>query len=619
MNRFKLSILFLLALLNLAAQEVILPISGNPVAQEYYENYYSTSKKNLNVDTLNLPFIDDFSDSDVQPDPLRWTDNYAFINNRYSPNPITSGIATLDSYNFDGSPYPNASTNAYIADYLSSNPINLDYNVNDNIYLSFYYQAKGLGEQPDENDSLCLEFFNVDSLTWDRIWSVPGVLMEDFKRVMIPVNDFIYLKNGFQFRFLNYASLPNAPNFKDRFGNWDHWHIDYIVLDKNRNQADTVFRDVSFVRGISSMIKDYEAIPWAHLQSAYIEQYSGSIDTEITNLDTADRNVSKFIEIKNIETGNTVKSDPLAIDIIADTIFNYYFDKSYQFDFNQGDEATLLIRTILQTDAFDYKANDTLSRFQVFKKYYAYDDGTAEVGYGLSDEGTESASAAVHFKAFKADTLRAVDLYFNQIEDSLNLNNYFYLNLWDDNEGEPGNLIYEQIGLRPAYSSELNKFIRYELDFPVFLEGDFYLGWSNTVEAFSNFGMDLNRNNSNNNFYNLGFGWRQSQAPGTFMIRPVFSILPLISGTNELLALPTSELMVYPNPADQLLNFSFIQDDYTSWNIEIIDLTGRLILKTNQPLNQSLNISDLNEGVYILSIRNMNSGFQNKQKIIIRR
>ncbi|MCF8377976.1 MAG: T9SS type A sorting domain-containing protein [Bacteroidales bacterium] len=619
MNKLFITILFILPLTEALSQEIILPVSGNQDAKNYYLIESSGSKKSSITDTLDLPFIDDFSDSEVEPNPLKWIDNYAYINNRYSKNPVTAGMATLDSYNFDGSPYPQASSKSYIADYLTSLPINLLYSGSDSVYLSFFYLAKGLGDQPEAGDSLCLEFYMVDSSEWVRVWSAEGKAMSDFKRIMIAVDDDRFLKKGFQFRFLNYASLPVNLDYDDMFGNLDHWHLDYIKLDRNRNLGDTVLRDVSYVKRISSMLNDYESIPWSHLQSAYIEQRSLFINTEITNLDSADRNVSKYIEIKNTNNTNTYKSVATASDMPAGSLSGFSFDYSYLFEFNAGDVASYSLRTILQTDAFDYKVNDTLRHIQVFDKYYAYDDGSAEGGYGLNGQGTKNASVAVHFEAFKPDSLRAVDFYFNQIKDSLNLNYYFYLKLWDNDNGKPGNLIYEQLGLKPIYSTELNKYTRYELDTPVFIDGDFFVGWGKTVDKISNIGFDLNRINTSNNFYNLGSGWQNSQAPGTIMIRPVFSLLPLPTSAPESLPSSESNFLVYPNPADQILNISFLQEDYSNFEIEITDLMGRIVLKSNQDLNQSLNISGIKEGVYILSLRSLKSGIRMNRKILIRR
>ena len=93
------------------AQEILIPVAGNPVARDYYRNHPATRKAAL-ADTVELPFIDDFSDSYVQPKSTLWSDWFAFINNTYPVFPVTAGVATLDAYNYDGSEYPDVSATA---------------------------------------------------------------------------------------------------------------------------------------------------------------------------------------------------------------------------------------------------------------------------------------------------------------------------------------------------------------------------------------------------------------------------------------------------------------------------------------------------------------------------
>lgn len=598
-------------------QEIITGLSNNKEAEIYY-NKVSVSKKGLTSDTLELPFIDDFSNTYVAPDPLKWKNNSAFINNRYSSNPITAGMATLDSYDYNGAPYTNASKNGYIADYLSSQPIDLEYTTDNNIYISFFYQAKGLGDQPEVSDSLCLEFYDVEAKTWFRKWSVPGKEMDEFEYVLLAINEEIFLKKGFQFRFLNYASLLANTDYSDKFSNADHWHLDYIKIDKNRSENDTVFRDVSFVSPLSSILKDYESMPWSHLPSAFIEQRNPYISTEIINLDTSDRNISKYIEINDLLHSNSFKSTPTANDIPSGNMSKYNFDYDYAFNFGVEDSAIIEIKTILQTDAFDYKVNDTLSRQQVFKNYYAYDDGSAELGYGINGQGSKNASAAVHYKAFLGDSLRAVDVYFNQIVDSLNLDYYFYLNVWDDNNGIPGSLIYNQIGVKPVYSSRLNKFVRYYLDTPEYIEGDFFIGWTNTVEKIINIGLDASRNNSSNNYYNLGSEWKSSEAPGSLMIRPVFSQNPLTSTISQPKDERKDNLVISPNPASEFINFRTSGFGSDILKIYIYDLTGKIISQKIITNNESVPVSNIKNGIYLVRIQNMQNGDSKTKKIIIR-
>ncbi len=620
MNKlYFISICFLWIPVYLDAQEVIIPVSGNPEAKEYYDKTTVSLKKAGKSDTLELPFIDDFSDSYVEPDPDLWSDKRAYINNTYSLQQVTAGMATMDAYDPTGAHYPNAGRFPYIADYLTSHPINLDYPSSDNIFLSFYYQAKGLGEMPDKNDSLCLEFQNPGTQEWDRIWAVPGdTLMNEFSQVILRIEDEKYLQNGFRFRFLNYASQPANGDYRDMFSNVDHWHIDYVRLDRNRSFADTVLRDVAFTLPLNSLLIDYESIPWKHFEAAYFTQRQAFIQTEIANYDTLIRNVTKTLQITDLYEDFTYSPTPTANDVLPGEIFKFNFEYDYPFDFETGDSALFRIKTILRTDAFDYKPNDTLEYTQIFKNYYAYDDGSAEAGYGLRGQGTQNASVAVAFNAFNADSLRAVDMYFNQVIDSLNRNFYFYLNVWEDNNGRPGNLIYSQLGVRPEYSP-LNELVRYELDSAIAIKkGIFYVGWRKTVDQLSNIGLDLNRNNSENNFYTVGGEWLQSSIPGAIMLRPVLSKTPLKTSIEETLTQPEyQKIHIYPNPADNYIELEMPEQTNQQFRVALFDLGGRMVYRKMIYPGERINTEELENGIYFLKASPINGIRSFTQKIII--
>lgn len=617
MNRRKYLILLLCILsVPLFSQEVIVPLNGNPQAREYYEKKPS-SKKAESADTLTLPFIDDFSDSRVEPDPDLWADRDAYINNNYPLNQVTAGVATMDAYTAEGSHYPAAGPVPYIADHLTSKPLDLDFPVSDNIYLSFFYQAAGLGEMPDKTDSLCLEFLDIESGEWNRVWQIEGGMsMNSFSRVFVPVNEEKYLKKGFRFRFLNYASQSENRDYPDKFSNVDHWHLDYIHLDRNRSANDTIMRDVTFTKPLKSFLKDYESIPWTHLEAAYFTQRKATIEVEISNLDTAIRNVTKSLEIIDQYDNYTYRPTPTANDVLPGKIFTFNYEYDYPFEFGSGDSALFLIRAILRTDAFDYKPNDTLEYFQVLKNYYAYDDGSAEAGYGLRGQGTQNASVAVRFNSFIPDSLRAVDMYFNQVVDSLNLNYYFYLNVWEDDNGKPGNLIYSQLGERPVYNG-LNQPIRYELDTTLAIEGVFYVGWKKTVDKISNIGLDLNRNNSANNFFTIGAGWQKSTIGGSLMLRPVLSRKPLAT-SNEVPFVGFEEVKVFPNPANSYLELEMPGNE-SRIECRIYDLSGRLVLQRMVYPSARVNIEELKEGIYLLRVGSEKGMKVYTQKFIIQR
>ena len=236
-----------------SAQEVITTFNFNPsVTKKYQEIKNNTLKKNpVTLDTLSLPFMDDFSKEDVYPDATLWTDSSVFINRDYPIAPPTLGVATFDGVSKTGCPYDTTLqiANSQPADTLTSKPINLSgLSADSTVILSFFWQAKGRGNDPEHNDSLLLQFYNPSDSTWKTVWYKNGYNPTSndtvFRLQMIPFNDAAFLQNGFKFRFRNYATI---------FGNVDHWHIDYVFLDKSRTMGDTIFSDAAFVYNSTSL------------------------------------------------------------------------------------------------------------------------------------------------------------------------------------------------------------------------------------------------------------------------------------------------------------------------------------------------------------------------------
>ena len=110
-------------------------------------------KKELDI----ADFLDDFSYNSYFPDNLLWEDSAVFVNRSYPINPVTLGVATFDGLDANGMAYDiSASTQGKRADSLTSKAIDLS--AVDSAYLLFYYQAEGLGDNPQTEDSLVLEF-----------------------------------------------------------------------------------------------------------------------------------------------------------------------------------------------------------------------------------------------------------------------------------------------------------------------------------------------------------------------------------------------------------------------------------------------------------------------------
>jgi hypothetical protein len=239
--------LFLLIANSIFAQEVLTPLLSVPRVVE--------NNSSINKSSLNLPFFDDFSSNHLSPS--LWIGNSAFVNNTYPINPPSIGVVTFDGLDSNGFAYDiNMTNNSGQADQLLSQEIDLS-NI-DTAFFLFFHQAQGLGDNPQQEDSLTLEFLS-DSLgtkSWKKVWSVPGSNFHEFKKNVLMIYDPYFLHNSFQFRFINYATLS---------GNFDHWHIDYIKLDSYFSTVDTsTLNDVSFVYQSPSFLKRYNEMPWSH-------------------------------------------------------------------------------------------------------------------------------------------------------------------------------------------------------------------------------------------------------------------------------------------------------------------------------------------------------------------
>ncbi|WP_332369098.1 hypothetical protein [Spirosoma telluris] len=112
--------------------------------------------------SLQLPFFDDFATSaarsgSIQPDPARWQPGSGvYINNTMAIDQPTVNVATFDGLAANGRPYTiNNPLDQGYTDTLESKPINLaGLSAGSAVYLSFYWQTKGLGELPDPGDTL---------------------------------------------------------------------------------------------------------------------------------------------------------------------------------------------------------------------------------------------------------------------------------------------------------------------------------------------------------------------------------------------------------------------------------------------------------------------------------
>jgi hypothetical protein len=597
---FFLYFLFLIfCVVHSSAQEVVTGLQFNPTITNSVRNQKIT-KGVLAPDTLELPFFDDFSGRSIFPDSKRWLDQNVFINNTYSDRQISIGIATFDALNSTGRMYETASSTGFKADELTSKPINLNYAASDNVWFSFFYQAGGLSDQPEPRDSLTLQFLAPSENKWYSVWKVEGNSDLRFKPVILKIDNARFLEKGFQFRFMNYASISSVLTVDPSMvGNCDIWNVDYILLGKNRNSADTVFADVAFRLPLRSLLKNHEAMPWKQFSKIELQEMGSSIPIHYRNNDKNTRNVTRDFEIW--DSYKNTQSDFFsagAADILASTNVDYKANLVYTFNTTNTDSALFRITCSLKTDQFDPKGNDTLIYYQVFNDYFAFDDGTSESGYGINGLGSRNAMAAYRFSVFVPDTLRAIRICFNDSYLDANKRG-FDLMVWDDENGVPGKVLYTKEEVLVEQGSFINGFYTYYIPDGVTLSNTFYVGWRQRSESFLNAGLDINTPNAGRQFYWINGQWQQSQVQGSLMIRPVVGNRPKVTAINNVYSIDKKIITVWPNPATDHINIKRTDLQQSGFfKITIMDLTGRELIRTGY--SEQIDISSLQEGIYII-------------------
>lgn len=616
-KRFQLFVCLCFLFLYSFSQERIVPVIENTVLTNYPVQK-SKLKKAAMLDTISLPFFDDFSGSlSPYPRPDLWLDNFVFINDSYPVDPMSLGVATFDALNQYGRIYPNISESDSFADVLTSKPLKLSYPEGSNIFLSFYYQPQGLGDSTEVQDSLLVDFYNPVSKKWWNVWKTPGAKLHPFKAAVIPIQADTFMVNGFQFRFRNKASISENEFDYGRMGNVDHWHLDYVKLDANRSAADTIMNDVAISRPMKTLLKESEtgvfltAMPWKQFQSAYEKVMRGDIDIyyKNTSADTVFVKNRSFY-VKDLKGTNVTSFLYGGENIFPQKELNFKTYLEYPFFTDQTDSALFEVKGVIDVEDYPIKINDTTRFIQEFSNYFAYDDGIPEDGYGLSGQGTSNGMVAYKFKSYYADSLSAVRIFFNGTIQDTSLSFPFKIMVWKATPNGPGSPIYTSSTLFPT---NLGKYTEYKLDSSLIVNGEFFIGWSQPDENFRNVGLDLNNSATGKLYYNIG-AWKKSAFDNyALMIRPVFGSAGL---TTDIPVEEEDLIKIYPNPASENLNIEFNLDKQEKITATLVNMTGKIVYQKILT-ERTINLSDLPTGVYFLILAENGKRIIHKEKIIV--
>ncbi len=635
-------IIFISLLIGIAgfSQEILTGLQVNPVVKAKAAQLNRMDYLDAGLDTIPvaIPFFDDFSSANIFPSEKHWIDHYAFENDDLPVYPVNLGAMTLDAINDSGNMYPNAVPGpaSFIADYLTSRYIRLDsvftpvpraLSPADSLYLSFFYQPQGRGKAPQKSDSLILEFLVSpahdsiipgDTITipdrWRQMWFANGMPLDTFYvknnryfvQVMIPVTDTVFLSDKFRFRFFNYVSLasPALPSWQS---NTAQWNLDNVYLNMGRNMFDTIYPEIRFIYRSPSLLSRYQSMPYPQYCDDPTNEITDTLDILMSNRDITPHmsNYNYYVtdpggSFSKSYNGGSYNIQPYAISPYVTYQKFAHPAVPFLIPISQADSAIFLVKHVV--NAPGTSLGDTMQSFQKFFNYYAYDDGTPEASYGLSQTGSQ---LAYRFGLNRSpDTLRAVRMYFNRTL-SQNSQQFFYLCVWNDNAGVPGDTIYSDL-VMPRYADSLNKFVTYHIYPPLAITGTFYVGWQQTTGDNLSIGFDRYNNSQDEIFWNVTGVWNNSAFSGSLMIRPVVG-KPIPLGTNDLSA-KDIKITIYPNPCGSGMLHLGIAGSYgqnktvEDATIFIADMMGRIRMKT--AFQEDVDVSALANGLYFLEIRN---------------
>ncbi len=615
--KYFLSVLFFASVNTLNAQFYERPLEDSP-----QRNARIVAQQNQ---TIELPFWDDFSTSTGTLDTAWWTPQsqlQVIVKSGIGIDPPTVGVATFDGVNAQGQPYLPSPTDGGV-DSLVSHYIDLTKvptGLRNTVYLSFFYQFYGLGESPEEQDSLILYFKNVDG-QWDKMWPKQGETYSTnptiFTEIFTQVNKAQYYHTEFQF-MLKATGRQNG---------WlDNWLVDYVYMDKRRADNDNSYLDRAFTIPPSSIFDLYTAIPFDDFVAAIDKDLLFKpTTTKLRNLEAdlqpVEYSVNLYDTLNNIlieqitqdqslvlfgKQLKEISSNPLDPDLLDTNTDSLYLMLEYSV--NSGDKFLIdsIFNSNIDTVFYDslqeinLRKNDTLRRYFNLHNYYAYDDGTAEYGAGINQP---QGKIALQFNVLEGKYLNRIDIYFPNVQGNqaglpLEL---FVLNDFEGNE----NSVRFQSNIAISHTG-INEFISYELASPIFVTDTFFIGFTNlsSNEDWLTIGLDKNTDSSDKIFVNIDGNWLpNTTVQGSIMMRPYFTKDPPILGIKE----EESVIIdVYPNPSNGRLH---INGSYKS--INLINVLGKPVIY--EMINQDEIRFKVNSPQVLILLIETNSGMISKR------
>ncbi|GAB4337450.1 MAG: hypothetical protein OHK0038_15870 [Flammeovirgaceae bacterium] len=586
---------------------------------------------------IELPFFDDFSKHlNGQPDTALWKANSGvYVNNGLAFTPPTVNTASFDGLDYQGNPYDFSKeqligrTDSLVSHYFDLFRIGSG----NQLVFEFYWQAEGLGELPDATDSLMLQgyrYINDSTYRWETLWSVNGdsakIYPIKFRKERVLMKDAEYFHPNFKFKFQSVGRQS---------GSYDHWHLDYVlvyVLGK-----DNPLKRIDIAMGVipNPVFGEYTAMPASIFFQNPAEYLTDTLFTTIHNVSDTINVVTPRCIAKELISG--VQLAELETIAISENGEDKFQDDAFIGQVNEdgkrrgerlsllalnenianqipkGDSAKIVYQFIVEAgeknELIPTRNNDTLTVIAQLKDFWAYDDGEAEYGIGINQR---FGKLAYQYFTPKKDTLTHIDIAFPKLGINL-ANENFNLLVWSklDTLDETKSILLHRQNSGFSYSNSRNAFTRIELNNPIVVEGEYFIGFEQLGDLMLVVGYDKNTKSGSHIFYNVSSKWeRNYNFEGSMMMRPVFQKKDIINGLEDDWV---SELKFYPNPTTDFLKI----EGKNLQKADILDLTGK-ILFTHSFItsDDNINVSSLRNGIYFVRIFSEKGWIVSKKLII---
>lgn len=542
--------------------------------------------------TAPFPFVDDFSYDSLFPSRAYWdlptngvvgSERVPGVSTRKSSAGPSKGVCSFDGATSFGDLYEQELAFG-MADSLTSLPFDLSaFSPADSLYLSFYVQRGGPSDVPEALDSLVLSFDSSGTYGYEQVWGLKGNGSSDLRMryVEIPIREARYFRNGFRFRFQNFGSLN---------GEFDVFHIDYVVLHHNRFVGDSAASDVSPHIVSSGPMGTVTAVPRDHFG---LVPRMGTPIVRISNVSTPAMTAQMNCQISdpvgsNAFTGSTSQSyGPVTIQPASQELAilpGSFSEQTSSFT----DYGAIRFRSIVNAPGDQRAANDTLDFYCGIDSTLGYDDGVSDGAYGL----TTARSFCQAYRIPEPDTLTAIWIYFtpylyynNANGQSYSLaNKNFRLSVWDTLVVDSF-LVQTSTGMSVRYDSSLNSFNRYPLANPIVVDTLFWVGIRQIDGVPLGVGFDRNFGAAELYYEATNGDFVLSTNVGALMIRPEFGHKRLSVGQEKPQPRPSPVVKSFPNPwrEGELTLRLEGSEGFKNLHVKVYDLNGRIQFEQDWP------------------------------------